>query len=152
MVIYLSAPVFCQHERRWNRRIAELMQERIQDCRVILPQDFKVKGRYNDRKNFREIFDQCIAGIRQADVIIAVLDGADTDSGVALEVGFAYGLGKPIVGVRTDYRQNQFRGLNVMLAGACTEVCCEMAFQEDPAPLVSSLIERMPKAVRKTDT
>lgn len=42
--------------------------------------------------------------IRQADGVIAVLDGTDVDSGTASEVGFAYALGKPIIGLRTDFR------------------------------------------------
>lgn len=43
--------------------------------------------------------------IRSADLVIAVLDGVDVDSGTASEVGFAYALGKRIVGLRTDFRQ-----------------------------------------------
>lgn len=42
--------------------------------------------------------------IRGADGVIAVLDGTDVDSGVAAEIGFAAALGRPIVGVRTDWR------------------------------------------------
>jgi nucleoside 2-deoxyribosyltransferase len=42
--------------------------------------------------------------IRGADGLLAVLDGADVDSGTAAEVGFAAALGLPIVGVRTDLR------------------------------------------------
>ena len=43
--------------------------------------------------------------IRDCDSVIAVLDGADVDSGTASEVGFAYGIGKQIVGLRTDVRK-----------------------------------------------
>src|ERR1039457_2405732 len=34
------------------------------------------------------------AGIRSADVLLGVLDGAEVDSGTASEIGFAAGLGK----------------------------------------------------------
>ena len=37
--------------------------------------------------------------------LCAILDGVDVDSGVASEVGVAYGLGKPILGYRGDFRQ-----------------------------------------------
>lgn len=42
--------------------------------------------------------------IRAADALTAVLDGVDVDSGTAAEIGFAYALGKPIFGLRTDFR------------------------------------------------
>jgi nucleoside 2-deoxyribosyltransferase len=43
-------------------------------------------------------------GIREADGMVAVLDGIDVDSGTAAEIGYAYGLGKRIYGLRTDFR------------------------------------------------
>jgi nucleoside 2-deoxyribosyltransferase len=42
--------------------------------------------------------------IRSCDVVLAVLDGVDVDSGVAAEVGFAYALGTPVIGWRSDFR------------------------------------------------
>jgi nucleoside 2-deoxyribosyltransferase len=42
--------------------------------------------------------------IRDTDLVIAVLDGQEIDSGVAAEVGFAYGIGKKIIGYRGDFR------------------------------------------------
>jgi nucleoside 2-deoxyribosyltransferase len=42
--------------------------------------------------------------IREADGVVAILDGVDVDSGTAAEVGYAYALGKRIFGLRTDFR------------------------------------------------
>jgi nucleoside 2-deoxyribosyltransferase len=42
--------------------------------------------------------------IRDADGVLAVLDGTDVDSGTAAEVGFAAALGTPVVGWRSDVR------------------------------------------------
>jgi nucleoside 2-deoxyribosyltransferase len=42
--------------------------------------------------------------IQQADLVCAILDGADVDSGTAAEIGYAYGLGKRIYGYRGDFR------------------------------------------------
>jgi nucleoside 2-deoxyribosyltransferase len=44
--------------------------------------------------------------IRSCDWVLAILDGADVDSGTASEVGFAYGIGKRIIGLRTDSRRS----------------------------------------------
>jgi nucleoside 2-deoxyribosyltransferase len=42
--------------------------------------------------------------IQACDAVIAVLDGVDVDSGTAAEIGYAYGLGKCVWGIRTDFR------------------------------------------------
>lgn len=42
--------------------------------------------------------------IRNADGMVAILDGVDVDSGTAAEIGYAYALGKRIYGLRTDFR------------------------------------------------
>lgn len=44
------------------------------------------------------------AAIRKASIIVAILDGPDVDSGTAGEIGFAAGLGKPVIGYRSDFR------------------------------------------------
>lgn len=46
---------------------------------------------------------QAIAG---ADMLVAQLDGQEVDSGTAAEVGYAVGLGKPALGVRSDLRRS----------------------------------------------
>lgn len=40
--------------------------------------------------------------IEKCDIIIAVLDGPDVDSGTAAEIGYGTALGKPIIGYRGD--------------------------------------------------
>lgn len=44
--------------------------------------------------------------IRAADVIVAVLDGPDVESGTAAEIGYGAALGKPVIGYRGDFRQS----------------------------------------------
>ena len=44
------------------------------------------------------------SGIESSDVILAVLDGTEIDSGTASEVGYAAGIGKKCYGLRTDFR------------------------------------------------
>ena len=45
----------------------------------------------------REAIDSC-------DIIVAVLDGPDVDSGTAAEIGYAFARNKRIVGYRNDFR------------------------------------------------
>lgn len=46
-----------------------------------------------------------VALIRSADAVVAVLDGTDVDSGTASEIGYAFALDIPILGIRTDFRR-----------------------------------------------
>lgn len=69
---------------------------------------------------FREIAERIGSanedGIRWADTLLAVLDGAEVDSGTASEVGFASALGKTCYGLRTDLRDSgDFVGVPVNL-------------------------------------
>ncbi|MHC4480430.1 MAG: nucleoside 2-deoxyribosyltransferase [Planctomycetota bacterium] len=149
MKIYLSGPLFTQVERRWNRLLAAGLEERIAGAEVILPQDFKFGQSYNDPRDFPKIFQACIEGVREADVMVAVLDGPDVDSGTALEMGVAYERGIPIIGVRTDYRESQDRGVNLVAAGACAQILREMSFGEDLDQLVRDLCGKIVAALKK---
>ena len=56
--------------------------------------------------------------IRSVDMLVAILDGVDVDSGTAGEIGFAYGLGLTVHGLRTDFRvtgDNEAAGINLQL-------------------------------------
>jgi nucleoside 2-deoxyribosyltransferase len=44
------------------------------------------------------------AAIDRSDVVFAILDGVDVDSGTAAEIGYAFAQGKPILGYRGDFR------------------------------------------------
>jgi nucleoside 2-deoxyribosyltransferase len=56
------------------------------------------------RRLNREIAARNQAAIDQAQVVLAVLDGVDVDSGTAAEIGYAFARGKLIVGYRGDFR------------------------------------------------
>lgn len=53
--------------------------------------------------------------IASADLLVALLDGQEVDSGTAAEIGYAAGLGKPCFGLRTDLRENGEAGVQVNL-------------------------------------
>lgn len=66
------------------------------------------------------------AGLLEADVVVAVLNGPDVDSGVAWEIGFAYASKKPIVGIVDDTRvPDPSANINLMVyhsVDVCTSV------------------------------
>ena len=52
----------------------------------------------------RRIGETNVRAIDNCDLVLAVLDGPDVDSGTAAEVGYAYAKGKTIIGYRGDFR------------------------------------------------
>jgi nucleoside 2-deoxyribosyltransferase len=146
--IYLAGPLFTIHERRVNRDIARAIEKELPGSEVLLPQDFKHDGRYNDERAFGTIFQGCLNGIDACGCVVAFLDGADADSGTCFEAGYAYAKGIPVIGVRTDFRDNQERGVNLMLSRACTAYVSRPSFAED----IEGLARDIARAVRKATT
>ena len=56
------------------------------------------------RKLNKKIAANNRAAIDRCDLVFAVLDGVDVDSGTASEIGYAFAKGKPVLGYRGDFR------------------------------------------------
>jgi ubiquinone/menaquinone biosynthesis C-methylase UbiE/nucleoside 2-deoxyribosyltransferase len=67
-----------------------------------------------------EIARRNLRAIEICGEVVAVAEGADADAGVAMEIGYARALGKPIKLLRTDFRSQGARvgPLNLMLGAA----------------------------------
>ena len=115
MKIYLAGPLFTTAEREFNARLAEIL--RAAGHAVFLPQEWESRD-----GSARALFERDVAGIEDADVVVANMDGPDPDSGTCWECGYAYGK-KPIVLFRTDFRAVDDGGLapyNLMLSESAT--------------------------------
>jgi nucleoside 2-deoxyribosyltransferase len=56
-------------------------------------------------------------------MVVAIIDGADADSGTSWEMGFAAALSKPVFALRTDFRRvGIHEHVNLMLEQASTVV------------------------------
>lgn len=111
--VYLAAPLFSEAECDFNRKLRdELISAGFT---VFLPQEDSnnVKDILNRQKI---IFNKNLKGIENSDIIVAVIDGADVDSGTAWEIGFAFAKAKPVLGLRTDFRTLGIEGtVNLMI-------------------------------------
>lgn len=145
MRIYFAASLFTQFERRWNRLLAESLVKQFPGLDIVMPQDFKTGNKYNDAKQYGALFRQCVAGVDSADALLAILDGAEVDSGVGWEMGYAYARGIPIIGLRTDFRPGAEYGVNIMLSRSCRFFIREYSFQEDVALLAKDIVRRLKK-------
>ena len=110
MKLYFAGPLFATPERTWNAEVAAAL--RAAGHEVFLPQE------QEPGKDAAGIFATDVGGIDWADGVVAVMDGPDPDSGTAWEVGYSFGLRKPIVLVRSDIRT--LGDYNTMLTQAAT--------------------------------
>ncbi|MDD3856781.1 MAG: nucleoside 2-deoxyribosyltransferase [Methanoculleus sp.] len=100
--IYLAAPLFSEAERTYNLALRDLLEAHLFD--VYLPQEVGDTSHTRGREEHRAIFSQHTAALHDVDTVVAVIDGADADSGTSWEMGYAYALGKKVVALRTDFR------------------------------------------------
>lgn len=115
MRIYLAGALFTKAEQDFNLKLSELLSY---GWDVFLPQ--KACEHLTDPLH---IADTCRMGIMSCEVVVAILEGTDVDSGTAWECGYATGIGKPVIGIRTDFRQRgDDKGLNCMLSQNIVEL------------------------------
>lgn len=114
MRLYFAGPLFTTAERSWNAEVTAAL--RAAGHEVFLPQE-QEPGR-----DAAGIFATDVGGIDWADGLVAIMDGPDPDSGTSWEVGYAFGVQKPIVLVRTDLRSmaGDAGDYNPMLTEAAT--------------------------------
>jgi len=106
--IYLAGPLFTAAEIKFNLELYKILTEK--GYHVFLPQQ-ECAG-----KELEDIFHTCKTGVDASDAILAILDGADADSGTCWECGYAVAKNKPVVLVRTDIRHSgDTKGFNAML-------------------------------------
>ena len=151
MNLYLAAPLFTQAERSWNLRLAALLSGA--GHAVFLPQAEVLAIETLDAET---IFRADVDGVRSSDAVVAILDGADPDSGASFECGLAFALGLPIVVVRTDFRAGgdalpgqKLATINLMLAQAATAVVgltSPIAGLDELAAEVIRALETLPEA------
>lgn len=100
--VYLAAPLFSEAECDFNRKVADILTGYA--MQVHLPQDCGDSEHSRELSIQREIFEKNVHAIHNADIVVAVIDGADADSGTSWEIGYAFGLRKKIIALRTDFR------------------------------------------------
>lgn len=123
--IYFAGPLFTMAEKQFNIDFTNKIIELIPEINIILPQE-RAPSLLNKENGFYLVFQDCLAMIDEADLILAILDGPDADSGTSVELGYAYAIQKPIIGIRTDFRISEDRGLNLMLSNICTELILDV--------------------------
>jgi len=112
--IYLAAPLFSEAEKDYNKNLSEILSLHLFE--VYLPQEVGDDTGLRDKEAYQGIFRKHCRALDTVDVVVAVIDGSDADSGTAWEMGYAYGRGIPVIAIRTDFRMvGQHEHVNLML-------------------------------------
>jgi nucleoside 2-deoxyribosyltransferase len=127
--VYLAGPLFTPYEREFIGRCAE--QLRAAGFDVFVPHEHELA--LDESVTAARIFAKDAAALRDAEAVLAVLDGPVIDDGTACEVGLFHGLmqadpaKKGMVGLVTDMRatraarhEGEVHGLNLFVVG-CIE-------------------------------
>lgn len=123
--IYIAAPMFSSSELQFNEELANAL-ENI-GLSVFLPQRSGYK--LVDLMRFMPvaeavamIFTRDISEIRNADILIVVLDGRTIDEGACVELGFAYAQGKKCYGLKTGPRTMMNGQINPMISECLIDI------------------------------
>lgn len=112
--IYLAAPLFSEAERTFNASVASTLKEHLFD--VHLPQEAGDDSGTRGTREQERLFDVNREALEKSDFIVAIIDGADADSGTAWEMGYAFARKKPVIALRTDFRRvGHHEHVNLML-------------------------------------
>jgi nucleoside 2-deoxyribosyltransferase/predicted secreted protein len=115
--IYIAAPLFSEAEKSYNLQISSLLTEHLFEA--YLPQTIGDDTHCREKAAHGEIFRTHLQALARTDTMVAIIDGADADSGTAWEMGYAYARGIPVVALRTDFRTaGQHEQVNLMLEQA----------------------------------
>lgn len=105
MKAYLAAGLFNIGEIYVNEIIANLVRELNPGVDLYVPQE---NSEINDKNAYADSLMIAKADcdkLKEADFLIAVIDGIEIDAGVAAEIGIFSTTGKPIYALYSDSRQ-----------------------------------------------
>lgn len=103
-IIYQAGPLFSEAEKSFHRYLTLLLERA--GYTVIWPGDLlgdeEIAAAGEGASAL--IFDRCRKALDGSDIVVALLDGPQTDDGTAWETGYAHARGMPVFGLRTDTR------------------------------------------------
>ena len=112
--IYLAAPLFSEAERSYNSMLADLLRQHAFE--VYVPQEAGDDTSSRDLPGHARVYEKNKKALCEADAVVAIIDGADADSGTAWEMGYAAAQNTPVFALRTDFRRvGTHEHVNLML-------------------------------------
>jgi nucleoside 2-deoxyribosyltransferase len=99
--VYIAGPLFTSGERWYLEYIDQICRQA--GFETYLPhRDAGLCPPSGEGGKF--FFNEDLKKLDEVDLLVAVLNGCEVDSGTAWEVGYAYARGRPILGIYDDKR------------------------------------------------
>ena len=140
--VYLAASLFTPFERERNTHVASALS--ASGLEVFLPQCI-VGPSTSEGIDFQAVYSECVRGLKAAQLVLALVDGADVDSGVAWELGYAAAISIPTICARTDFRRSEDRGVNIMIEFGSTEMIYATKYRLTSQELIPILVRDVNK-------
>lgn len=132
-LIYVAGPLFNSHERWYLEQIAAALEGA--GYATYLPhRDAGVIDLTRPGERER-IFQTDLDALNACDGCVALLTGADHDSGTSLEIGYLFAQGKPCFGISDDVRW-----INNMIWGVCGRGTTIVRQIDDLLPLMQPIL------------
>ncbi len=118
---YLAGPLFNLAERRFNVELNAMVKRMgfttyfPQEDAGVLDELIRQGRDIHQARDY--IFGRNRDAIESCDLVVFVLDGRVPDEGACIEAGIGYAMGKPVIGLKTDFRSGEPGGNNIMIDG-----------------------------------
>ena len=105
MKVYVANGLFSIGDRYVNELIATEVRKVVEHIDLYVPQE---NDEINDKSAYADslaIAEADLANLQASDVLVAIIDGVEIDSGVAAEIGVFSTYNRPIIALFSDIRQ-----------------------------------------------
>ena len=133
-MIYIASPLFSDMEKQYINNIVDIISEKLE---LKSHDDFYIPHRDNKYNEWEaKIYNTNMENLNNCDIMVAILDGKDIDSGTAFEIGYFAAQNKPVLGLLTDKRSYDKDGdlnlkLNTMIFGSLNYGCLVFSDLDD---------------------
>jgi nucleoside 2-deoxyribosyltransferase len=125
--VYYAASLFNEAEREFNRKVVSMIHDLgystwFPQEDVGLLTDFIEKDGMTLEEARSHIFELNIREVQACDLVVFCLDGRVPDEGACIEAGIAWGMDKRVIALKTDFREGEPGGNNIMIDGIVAEL------------------------------
>jgi nucleoside 2-deoxyribosyltransferase len=101
---YVAHRLFAAHDRALGAYVAHHLARRFGQDAVFLPFCDTDEENLDHPRKGQRLFQLDRERLTRIDAMVAILHGPSLDDGVCMEIGYAAGLGVPIVAITTDFQ------------------------------------------------
>lgn len=122
MKIYLAGPFFKEYQRNLVNKYAKILREVGHE--VYVPMEHEVEDAWSlpHHEWANKVFKADVDAIDRCDKVVALYEGWWSDTGTAWEIGYAYGIGTPVVLIPFGKAEEDNEALSVMIVNSVNNI------------------------------